>query len=321
MNHYEILRIHSSASTEDIRKHYYRYAKLYHPDKHSGDPEKCEYFKKLSEAYATLSNPKKRYIYDMKLRTESIPEFQKIFEIQFSDDDLLVIQKYYEKISSSTEFKFLKILYKSLPETSKTNLKTNLKNGLNHLKTTLFHKDKDKHPDENISEDSLADISDLRYIDGHALLEFTQITLKRSFEDVYRNICKRILVKLRDSSHYLYITHSDYTIHLPNLEIHIATDVPEHIHVNGCDIYAEQKINLYQYYYVRNHILKFPEGPLLYDRDTRMILGKGLRNPRTHLRHNLHISQKLVLNLSPETILANESIIKRIFDFDMSKIK
>ena len=169
-------------------------------------------------------------------------------------------------------------MYKSLPETSKTNLKTNLKNGLNHLKTTLFHKDKDKHPDENISEDSLADISDLRYIDGHALLEFTQITLKRSFEDVYRNICKRILVKLRDSSHYLY-------------------------------------------YYVRNHILKFPEGPLLYDRDTRMILGKGLRNPRTHLRHNLHISQKLVLNLSPETILANESIIKRIFDFDMSKIK
>ena len=138
MNHYEILRIHSSATTEEIRKHYYKYAKMYHPDKHSGDLEKTEYFKKLSEAYATLSNPKKRYIYDMKLRTQQIPELQKIFEIKFSDEDLLVIQKYYEKLNSSTEFKFLKILYESLPETSKTNLKKNLVNGLKHIKTTLF---------------------------------------------------------------------------------------------------------------------------------------------------------------------------------------
>lgn len=317
MDHYEILMIHSSATTEEIRKHYYKYAKMYHPDKHSGDLEKSEYFKKLSEAYATLSNPKKRYIYDMKLRTQQIPELQKIFEIKFSDEDLLVIQKYYEKLSSSTEFKFLKILYKSLPETSKTNLKKNLVNGLKHIKTTLFQTPKQS---KEKCAYSLVNISELRYIDARNIDYPIKITLKRSFEDVFLNICKRILVKFKYHTYLLFITHSDYIIKFPNLEIQIVTDVPTHIHLNGCNIYVEKMINLYQYYYVRNYILKFPGGPLLYDNDNMNFIGKGLRDPCTHKRQNLSIHHKLVLTLDENQLLLNESTIKKIFDFDVSKI-
>ena len=66
MNYYQILNIDQCCSTKEIKKHYYRMAKQYHPDKNKNISD--ENFKYLSEAYTTLSNPKKRYIYDLKLK-------------------------------------------------------------------------------------------------------------------------------------------------------------------------------------------------------------------------------------------------------------
>ena len=65
MNYYEILEISKNSDTRSIKKHYYSLSKKYHPDKNNGISD--EKFKLLSEAYSTLSNPKKRYLYDMKL--------------------------------------------------------------------------------------------------------------------------------------------------------------------------------------------------------------------------------------------------------------
>ena len=65
MNYYEILEISSNSDTRSIKKHYYQLSKKYHPDKNNGKSD--EKFKLLSEAYSTLSNPKKRYLYDIKL--------------------------------------------------------------------------------------------------------------------------------------------------------------------------------------------------------------------------------------------------------------
>ena len=64
MNYYEILEISKNSNTKNIKKHYYELSKKYHPDKNNGKSD--EKFKLLSEAYSTLSNPKKRYLYDMK---------------------------------------------------------------------------------------------------------------------------------------------------------------------------------------------------------------------------------------------------------------
>jgi len=57
---YEVLEVPKSASQDDIRKSYRKKAVKLHPDK-GGDPEQ---FKELSTAYETLSDPKKREIYD-----------------------------------------------------------------------------------------------------------------------------------------------------------------------------------------------------------------------------------------------------------------
>jgi molecular chaperone DnaJ len=60
-NYYEILGISKDASDEDIKKAFRKLAQKYHPDKKGGDEAK---FKEASEAYAVLSDKKKRAEYD-----------------------------------------------------------------------------------------------------------------------------------------------------------------------------------------------------------------------------------------------------------------
>ena len=60
MNYYEILNVSKDASVDEIKKQYKKLALKHHPDR-GGDPEM---FKKISEAYQTLSDPEKKEEYD-----------------------------------------------------------------------------------------------------------------------------------------------------------------------------------------------------------------------------------------------------------------
>ena len=63
-DYYKILGVHKSASDDDIKKAYRKLAMKYHPDHTKGDKAAEEKFKKISEAYAVLSDKKKRKEYD-----------------------------------------------------------------------------------------------------------------------------------------------------------------------------------------------------------------------------------------------------------------
>jgi curved DNA-binding protein CbpA len=72
-NYYKLLDIPSSAMLADIKKAYRLKAKLFHPDVNSS-PKAHEIFILVNEAYATLSDENKRYMYDLKLKFVNKPE-------------------------------------------------------------------------------------------------------------------------------------------------------------------------------------------------------------------------------------------------------
>jgi len=66
-DYYKILGIEKNATESEVKKAYYKKAKLFHPDRHrnsNNTTEVEEKFKQVSEAYEVLSNVDKRQLYD-----------------------------------------------------------------------------------------------------------------------------------------------------------------------------------------------------------------------------------------------------------------
>lgn len=63
-DYYKILGVNRNASAADIKKAYRKLAMKFHPDHAKGDKAAEEKFKKISEAYAVLSDKDKRQEYD-----------------------------------------------------------------------------------------------------------------------------------------------------------------------------------------------------------------------------------------------------------------
>lgn len=63
-NLYKILGSHKNASADELKKTYRDLVMRWHPDRNPGDKKAEEKFKKITHAYAVLSDPQKRQIYD-----------------------------------------------------------------------------------------------------------------------------------------------------------------------------------------------------------------------------------------------------------------
>jgi len=63
-DYYKTLGVEKNADAEVIKKAYRKLALKYHPDRNPGNREAEEKFKKISEAYAVLSDPEKRKQYE-----------------------------------------------------------------------------------------------------------------------------------------------------------------------------------------------------------------------------------------------------------------
>jgi curved DNA-binding protein len=79
-DYYKLLGLEKSASSADIKKAYRKLAMKYHPDHAKGDKSAEDKFKKISEAYAVLSDAEKRKQYD----TYGSADFQQ----RFSQEDI-----------------------------------------------------------------------------------------------------------------------------------------------------------------------------------------------------------------------------------------
>ena len=329
INYYQRLGVTPSDSMVTIRKQYYRLAKECHPDKYHGDPReshKCEEFKHLSEAYSALSNPRKRYLYDIRYVFQELVGdeiFSESFLYHFSDDDLDLLHGYYETLTSSTEFRLIQTLWSSLPTNKGLDLKHVIQTILEGLRVPQTSKS--KRPQTTLTKVSY------RTIQCHELYEDYEITLKRPFLEVYRNQCKEILIHSQSGIYHVFVTHSDYRLVFRNgqhkLTLHLVTDVPEHLTLNGADIYVEYPINLYQYFFDSSTIVSLPSG-LLYPAHIHangILENQGLRTldggRGATGRGQLCLIPKLGLSLDMPHAHLHRELLKTIFTIDQSSTK
>jgi molecular chaperone DnaJ len=73
-DHYQVLAVPTSASTETIKKAFRGMAMKYHPDKHNNSTAATRKFTEIQEAYHILSDPRKRAAYNYE-RYRNLPQY------------------------------------------------------------------------------------------------------------------------------------------------------------------------------------------------------------------------------------------------------
>ena len=76
--YYDLLEVPTNATSNAIKKAYYRGSLKYHPDKNEGDPEADQKFRDISEAYQVLSDEQRRKTYDKQGRSAATVELTNV---------------------------------------------------------------------------------------------------------------------------------------------------------------------------------------------------------------------------------------------------
>lgn len=264
MDYYKILNVNSNSTTKEIKKKYYEYSKIYHPDKTNNNKILEEKFKLIGEAYNILTDQKKRFIYDIKLKYGIDLE-----SFNLSEDDYIMLFDYYNKIMNMTEIKLLKLLYKSLPLKKKS------------LK--------------------LATIHDIKYIDISKLNEDYILNLFLKFNDIYDRNLKQVIIFNNNKVFYLFITYFNYKINIKNNSYKFTINIVGNLDKfkkKENDLIYDQNISLYQYHKgdtfnlnINNKYIEI-KNKLSYP---QIIQGYGLKDNYGN-RGNLIINFSIILN-------------------------
>jgi len=270
MNYYKLLDVPHNATTDEIKQHYRKYARIHHPDKGGNE----EQFKQINEAYETLMDPILRHQYDMELAGSSYT---------FTQGDYDLIYKYYNYFIQSVEVRLMMSLFYSVPKDIRSNI--NLSN--------LFKK--------KSGGTTLTHTKSMKYIDATQLNDSITLHLKRSLEDVFRRVLKQIIIKTKLTYYHLLITDSDYNIYLYNgdkstINIELRTLPNHNFYKRGYNLCYTKKIDLYELYYGSTFRIQLPNRYNICCIATNLIKKKnsfidtfGFYNPQLRCRGKLQI--------------------------------
>jgi len=170
MDYYTILELNENSTKEEIKKKYHELCLIYHPDKNNGEDTE---FKKINEAYETLSDDEKRKKYNV---TRFFPT------VDFTEEDYQLLEKYYYQFIHSNEFKLMKLLYQSIPENSRK---------------SIWERFKKRTSKEIVRAQRTIDITNLS--------ENATVNLILHKNDYEMNILKIIHVITKNGIYYLYL--------------------------------------------------------------------------------------------------------------------
>tara|TARA_Y100000768_G_scaffold90535_1_gene65213 strand:- start:1173 stop:2102 length:930 start_codon:yes stop_codon:yes gene_type:complete len=293
MNYYELLDVPVNATTDEIKQHYRKYARIHHPDK-GGDPEK---FKEIQTAYEILMDPIQRHQYDMDLSGTNYT---------FTQADYDMIYRYYNSFINSVEVRLMMSLFYSVPKDIRS--KVNL--------STLFKRKKVSQSTTLIKTDSI------KYIDATQLYDSITLHLKRSLKDVFKRVCKQIIVKTRTNYYHVFITDSDYNIYLFNdtkstIKLELTTLPDNNFYKKGYDLCYIKKIDLYELYYGATFSIKLPNKFNICCIATNLTKKKisyidtfGFYNPKKRSRGKLQIIYQITHSDIDES---NKELFKQLF--------
>ncbi len=106
-DYYQILSVDKEASSQKIKEAYRRLAFQYHPDRNRDTPSVVEKMKEINEAYAVLSDPKKRSDYDA-FHDQYGPSGYHRFKQRYSEQDIFRgsdINQIFEEMARSFGFR------------------------------------------------------------------------------------------------------------------------------------------------------------------------------------------------------------------------
>ena len=131
MDYYKILKCERTDTLDKIKRNYRKLALKYHPDK---NPNGEEQFKRIAEAYEVLSDPISRkeydktgvfvYNYDKK---DPMQTFREVFK-EMPEEVTDALKTMVQKVSNSREYSLLKLVYNSMPNSSRKSLETRATN-------------------------------------------------------------------------------------------------------------------------------------------------------------------------------------------------
>ena len=223
------------------------------------------------------------------------------FDLHFTEQDYELLHSYYEKIMNSTEVKFIKILYKSLPE--------NIRNKMKSKFNDIIYQKKEEKSTKLIYETT-------KTIDASNLEEDYNINLCLKFSDIYDNNFKQIKVITEKRSYHLFITKYNYRIKIKTnncfLIINILGDL-QNFKVKNYDLIYEKEINLYQYYYGDYFSFHLGNTDIMIKNnknETHSIKYLGLKDPLTGKRGDFFILFRV--NLDKHNLQSEED--KKLMD-------
>ncbi len=107
-DYYQILNVSKDADMTQIKKAYRDLAVKYHPDRNMDDPAALDTMKQINEAYAVLSDSKKRQDYDSLRNQYGSADAYTQFRHSYSDQDIFKgtdIQKVFDELAQSFGFR------------------------------------------------------------------------------------------------------------------------------------------------------------------------------------------------------------------------